>query len=79
MLTNGLLSIVDGRVEGLHLADSLATFDHVVAEFPGETLGPFHAANRTLLIAAGGRIQHWKTLSWTALVYQRGFPGFYLV
>jgi hypothetical protein len=60
MLTNSLLSFVDGRVEGLHLADSPAALDHVIAEFPGETLGSFHAANRTLLVAVGGRIQHGK-------------------
>ena len=33
MLTNGLLSLVNGRVEGLHLAYSLGAINHVTSGF----------------------------------------------
>ena len=77
MLADSFLSLVDGLVEGLHLANSLAALDQVVVEFPSETLGPLHAANRALLVAVGGGIQHGKSLSLTYLIYQRGFPEFH--
>ena len=34
MLADSFLSLVDGLVEGLHLANSLAALDQVVVEFP---------------------------------------------